>query len=202
MVTDPEPSAPLEILQADGAIPSFDTMIRTKYRHRCGNCGSDHKLRVKLVVPLEAGGHELESNAILICRACEMAADTVAPLLGTKGDRRIINFWVSRATHERMNNGMAASRGLRSSSALVRYLIASYVEDIKRFDDLDRFQDIGTSDIKMNVWVAKDQYEMFKTLVAAKSLSVTEAVRSLIGLFDSEVSPSESTHSKPDPGSY
>lgn len=200
MAIDPVSSTQLEVLQAEGAIPSFDVMIRAKYRNHCGNCGSDHKLRVKLVVPLEAGGHELESNAILICRACEMASDTVAPLLGTQGERRIINFWVSRATHERMNNGMATSRGLRSSSALVRYLIASYVSDTQRFDDLDRFQDTGTSDIKMNVWVAKDQYEVFKTLVAIKGLSVTEAVRSLIGLFDSEVSP-ESTN-PPDPGSY
>ena len=200
MVTDPEPSALPEVLQADGTIPPLDVLIRAKYRHRCGNCGSDHKLRVKLVVPLEAGGHEIESNAILICRACEMASDTSTPLPGTSGERRIINFWVSRATHTRMSNGMATSRGLRSSSALVRYLIASYVADTKRFDDLDRFQDTGTSDIKINVWVAKDQYESFKVLVAEKGLSVTEAVRSLIGLFDSEVS--ESPDSQPDPGSY
>jgi hypothetical protein len=186
-MTDVVPYDPSEVVTADGAQPSFEQRVRKQYRDRCGNCGSDHKLRVKLVVPAEAGGLEIESNAILVCRACEMAADTVAPLVGTYGDRRIINFWVSRQTYDRMTNGMATSRGLRSMSSLVRYLMASYVEDAQRFDDLDKYQDAASSDVKVNVWVPIQQYEVFKVLVAEKNMTVTDAVKSLIGLFDAEV---------------
>jgi len=165
----------------------FDSIIWEKYKSHCGNCGGQHKLKVKLVVPIEAGGREVESNAILICRACEMAADTAAPLPGEAGERRIINFWVSRHLHNRMTNGMATSRGLKSLSQLVRYLMSSYVTDVARFDDLDRYQDGSSNDVKVNVWVPMDQYETFKRLVNDRGMSVTNAVKSLIQMFDEEI---------------
>jgi hypothetical protein len=165
----------------------LEEIIWEKYKNHCGNCGGEHKLRVKLVVPVEAGGREIESNAMLICRACEMASDTAIPLPGETGARRIINFWVSRRLHDRMTNGMATSRGLKSMSQLVRYLMSSYVTDVARFDDLERYQDGTSSDVKVNVWVPMDQYETFKRLANNRGLSVTDAVKSLIQMFDEEI---------------
>lgn len=165
----------------------FEQIIFEKYKSRCGNCGGDHKLRVKMIVPLEAGGREIDSNAILICRACEMVADTSAPMAGSQGERRIINFWVSRKLHNRMTNGMTTSRGLKSMSQLVRYLMSTYVTDVQRFDDLDRYQDASSSDVKLNVWVPMDQYETFKRLVNQRGMGVTDALKALIQMFDEDV---------------
>lgn len=179
---------PVEVLPgAQAAERFFESECLDKSRHRCGNCGSEHKVRVKLIIPEDAGGRRISTNAIVVCRACEMAADTAAPLAGTQGKRRIINFWTSRQLHERMNNGMATSRGLRSLSQLIRYLMASYVADVERFDDLGQYQDTDEIDVKVNVWVPIEQYEVFKTLVDARGLSVTDAVKSLIRMFDAEV---------------
>lgn len=185
-MSDQQPAT--ESLVASGEPVSFDQLIRDKYRNRCLNCGSDHKLKVKLVVPLEAGGRKIESNGILVCRACEMSSETIAPLVGTQGERRMINFWVSRRIHDRMTNGMATSRGIRSMSSLVRYLMVSFVDDVARFDDLEQYQQDGDqSDVKVNVWVPKDQYKTFHRLVNERGLTVTDAIKGLIQMFDTEV---------------
>jgi hypothetical protein len=189
-MADPQITPVEEILS--GCIP-FEQKIREKYRDQCSNCGSGHKLRVKLVVPLEAGGFEIESNGVLLCRACEMSAETIAPLTGTQGARRMINFWVSHHIHSRMSNGMATSRGLRSMSSLVRYLMVSYVEDADRFDDLDKYQGSDPADVKVNVWVPADQYQIFHRLVRSKGLTVTDAIKGLIQMFDSEVTAHKDT---------
>lgn len=78
-------------------------------------------------------------------------------------------------------------------SSLVRYLIASYVSDAPRFDDLDKYQEGEDTEVKVNVWVPIEQYEVFKILVAEKNLTVTDAVKSLIGLFDAEVTEPKPT---------
>lgn len=167
--------------------PPFEQLVREQYKSRCGNCGGLHKLKVKLVVPPEAGGLRVASNAILICRACEMATDASACLPGTEGARRIINFWVSRQLHQRMTDGMRSSRGLKSMSALVRYLMSMYVSDVERFDDLAQYQDATVGDVKLNVWVPTEQYETFKTLANNRGLNVTDTVKALILLFDNEI---------------
>lgn len=165
----------------------FETDILEQRKYKCGNCGTDHKVRVKLVVPREAGGQLVETNAVVVCRACEMTADTAAILPGSEGARRIINFWVSRRLYDRMNTSTSSSRGLRSLSQFVRYLISSFVADEARFDDLDRYQDTDDPDVKVNVWVPIVDYEAFKKLVNERGLSVTDAVKSLIQMFDAEV---------------
>jgi hypothetical protein len=168
-----------------GGIPSFDQMVREKFKNCCGNCGGAHKLAVKMVVPEEAGGQEVASNGILICRACEMA--TEAASRGEASERRPVNFWVSRRLHDRMLNGMRAHLGFKSMGALVRYLMSLYGADPTRFDDLDRYQDSSPGEVKINVWVPYDQYELFKVKVNGRGLSVTDAVKSMILLFDAEV---------------
>jgi hypothetical protein len=174
----------IETLVATGVRP-FEQLIRERHKH-CGNCGGDHKLRVKLIVPVEAGGKEVESNAMLICRVCEMSADIAARLPGSEGRRRLINFWVSRRLHDRMVEGIAAT-GLKSMSELVRYLMTIYVADSERFDDVSRYQDSVVGDVKLNVWVPIDQYETFKPLVNKRGMSVTEAVKALFQMFDEEI---------------
>ncbi len=186
---------PAEVLSVKGSERvSFDRLIHEKYQYACVNCGSGHKLRVKLVVPLEAGGKKIESNAVLVCRACEMATEASSSLVGSEGERRPINFWVSRQLHARMTNGMSSSRGIRSISQLIRYLMVSYVDNTERFDDLDRFQNLKTNDVKINAWVPKDQYELFKSAVNARGLTVTDAVIGLIQLFDAEVTEPKLSH--------
>lgn len=176
-----------KIEQIVGSPPSFEQQIWEKHKSQCANCGGQHKLRVKMIVPAEAGGQEVVSNGVLICRACEMATDAAARP-GSEGLRRPINFWVSRRLYNRMQNGMRTHHGFKSMGALIRYLMSMYVTDANRFDDLDRYQDAATGDVKINVWVPTDQYETFKHLVNVRGLTVTGAVKSLIQVYDSALS--------------
>lgn len=171
-----------DIEKITGQPPTFEQQVYEKYKNRCANCGGDHKLAVKMVVPEEAGGQQVVSNGVLVCRACEMATEAAAR--GDESQRRPVNFWVSRKLYNRMQNGMRSNHGLKSMGALVRYLMSMYVTDPNRFDDLDRYQDGSSSDVKINVWVPNDQYETFKNLVNVRGLTVTDAVKSMIQMFD------------------
>lgn len=171
-----------DVEKVTGAPPSFEQQVGEKYKNRCANCGGEHKLAVKMVVPEEAGGLRVVNNGVLVCRACEMATEAVAR--GDESQRRPVNFWVSRRLYDRMQNGMRSNHGLKSMGALVRYLMSMYVTNPNRFDDLDRYQDGAASAVKINVWVPNDQYETFKNQVNARGLTVTDAVKSMIQMFD------------------
>lgn len=163
------------------------TQTFVHYQNQCSNCGGGDRLKAKLVVPIEAGGQEAVSNAFLICRPCEMASEIVkrssSPASGS--DTRPINFWVSRSLYTNVQNGLSHKYGFRSVSALVRFLMSKYVLDSERFDDVAQFQDDG-SDVKVNVWVPKDTYETFKTLVDKNGLTVTSALKGLIRMYEIE----------------
>jgi uncharacterized protein YpmB len=71
--------------------------------------------------------------------------------------------------------------------------MVSYVEDADRFDDLDKYQGSDPADVKVNVWVPADQYQIFHRLVRSKGLTVTDAIKGLIQMFDSEVTAHKDT---------
>jgi hypothetical protein len=60
--------------------------------------------------------------------------------------------------------------------------MSKYIVDEARFDDLERHQDSG-ADVKINVWVDVDAYTTFRQLVDARGLTVTDAVKSLILVY-------------------
>lgn len=168
------------------APPSWQEEVWERTAGRCYGCGSDHKNRVKLLVPMEAGGTECAENACLICRGCEMATDASKPKNKTS-DNRPINFWVSRRLFQRMDNGLCSNKGFNSKSALIRYLMAKYIQDDVQFDDLEQYQDAaGTDSARINAWVPMDTYETFKAMLDRRGMSVTEAVIALVMVYEME----------------
>lgn len=152
----------------------------------CANCGGEHKVSPRLVVPLEAGGKRVLSNSVLLCRACELASGIVPRRIGDN-DRRLINIWVS----DSLNAKLRARRDqgeAKSIGSFVRYLMGKYVADQRRFDDLAQYQDSGT-DVRLNIWVDADLYTTFKTLVDSEGLTVTSALKSLFCMYEAEASP-------------
>ena len=167
--------------------PSWQQEVWDRTEGKCCNCGSKHKVRVKLIVPEEAGGTKAASNATLICRACEMATDSSAPK--TKhSNNRPINFWVSRRLFNRMNNGLCSDRGFKSKSALIRYLMGKYIQTEPQFDDLEQYQDAeGVDAVKVNAWVPKETYSTFQAMVQKRDMTVTDAIKSLVMVFEEDV---------------
>lgn len=166
----------LEQLDAQGR--SLEQAALVNAEGCCASCGGDHKLRARQVVPPEAGGRATLENSIVLCRACEMAFDTVSGRRGSTA-KRPINFWVSRALYDSIK-GMRGSMG-----ALVRYLMCKYLEDPDRFDDLSGWEAPG-SEVKINVWVAPTVYEAFKNAVNARELTVTVSLKALLLMYRQE----------------
>lgn len=162
----------------------WEKRIYQRYRNRCANCGNTERLRVKMVVPLEAGGHMSDSNGVLLCRSCEMAADAVKGR-SKAGDQRLVNFWVSRRLFERIQEGLKTYKAFNSMGTLVRYLICKYIEDEARFDDLELYQDEG-ADTKLNVWVDRKHYDTFKVLLDKRGVTVTDTLKSLIRMYEEQ----------------
>ena len=159
--------------------------IRDVHQHKCANCGGTDRLVVKMIIPLEAGGKLVLSNGTLICRACEMAADSAANAKTSDRPRRPLNFWVSRPMYDHLVSGLQAHNGFGSMAALVRYLMSLYVTSMDRFDDLSNYQDTGT-DVKINVWVDRGEYDKFKTSVNGRGMTVTDAIKSMILMYQTE----------------
>ena len=130
-------------------------------RGKCVNCGSEDKLRIRMIVPDAAGGKKVVENGVLLCRPCSMASDTASP--HRSAPRRPVNFWVSRELHNRLTNGLKTRNGFTSMGAMVRYLMQKYVVDSGLFDDLYQYQDSRQAEVKINVWVDSDQYGTFKS---------------------------------------
>lgn len=139
-----------------------------------------------MVVPLEAGGQYVEFNGVLLCRSCEMASETYAK--SAVPTERLLNFWVSRKLSDRLQLGLKTASGFNSMGSLIRYLLAKYVEDESRFDDLELYQDRG-ADVKINVWVEKDRYNTFKAMLDKRGITVTDAIKSLIVMYQEQAEP-------------
>ena len=166
--------------------PTWEQEVWDRTNGRCCNCGGDSKVRIKLIVPEEAGGQKIASNAVVICRACELVTDASKPKM-LHANNRPINFWTSRKLFNRMENGVCSDNGFKSKSALIRYLMNKYISDEGQFDDLEQYQDCVEADAaKVNAWVPKDTYETFKARMDRRGMSVTDAIKALIMVFDEE----------------
>jgi len=100
-------------------------------------------------------------------------------------DQRLVNFWVSRRLFDRIQEGLQTYKAFNSMGSLVRYLISKYIEDESRFDDLELYQDEG-ADSKLNVWVERDRYDTFKVLLDKRGMTVTDAIKSLIRMYEEQ----------------
>lgn len=166
--------------------PDWQQEVWARCKNKCSGCGSTAKLTLKLIVPEVAGGQRAPANAYIICRACEIATDASRPKM-RHANNRPINFWVSRRLFERMNNGLCSDTGFKSKSALIRYLMGKYIGSEKQFDDLEQYQDTeGADDAKVNAWVPKDTYETFKTLLDRRGMTVTDAIKALVMVYEDE----------------
>jgi hypothetical protein len=155
------------------------------WNETCVGCGGVDKLRIYALGPESAVGGSSECRGVLLCRTCSIARDLASlPSGPASGDStRPINFWISRRLHGRLTNGIGRKHGFRSTAALVRYLMTKYVEDSSRFDDLEQWQDSG-ADVKVNVWVPINMYDSFKAITQNRGLTVTDALRGLIRLYE------------------
>jgi hypothetical protein len=159
--------------------------VMHQHQERCGNCGGTDRLKVHMVVPEEAGGKLEGTNGTVLCRTCEMAKESVER--SARGaERRPVNFWVSRKLYTRIDESLRTRNGFVSIGSLVRYLMTKYVVDPARFDDIERYQDFGGADVKLNVWVDADTYETFREVLAQQRMTVTEALKALIQVYDEE----------------
>jgi hypothetical protein len=180
----PDGSVVVELLgQPDWTYGLWEAAILERARDKCSNCGSTHKVRVCMIVPLEAGGKLLLENGTTLCRACEMAAEVVTRA-SPGGAERPVNFWVSRRLYDKIK----ALNGFTSTGSLVRFLMGKFVTDAERFDDLAQWQENG-SDVKINVWVDRKIYETFKTTVSDRGMTVTDALKALIRVYEEETDP-------------
>lgn len=152
--------------------------------NKCMHCGSKEKIDLKLIVPESAGGKWLESNIVVLCRSCEMAIDSVTRMENNT-NRKAINFWVSSKLYNYLQQISKHQRGFSSMGSLVRYLMQKYVENPDKFEDLDQYQSIG-ADVKINVWVGSDIYEEFKKVSEKNDRTVTETIKALIIIYETE----------------
>jgi len=176
----------LEIVKGDDRRSSWESVVLSEGRGKCANCGSEDRLRARMIVPEVAGGKLIPSNGIVLCRTCELAMDTASRYVEPSQKKRPVNFWVSKKLYDRLHNE-SEKTSFKSMAGLVRFLMTKYVSDPDRFDDLGNYQDSGT-DVKVNVWVESDIYERFKELVDRRGSTVTDALKGLIGMFENEAS--------------
>ena len=170
-------------LSDDQKMHLFEQALLERAKDVCSNCGSDHKVRARMIVPLEAGGKFSFDNGTTLCRACEMASSVVSRS-PTGAAQRPVNFWVSR----RMYDKVKLLNGFNSTGSLVRFLMSKFVLHDDQFDDLNLWQEDG-SDMKINVWVDRKIYAEFKTLVNDRGMTVTDSFKALIRMYEEEAEP-------------
>lgn len=152
----------------------------------CANCGSEHKVSPRLIVPQEAGGKLTLSNSVALCRACELASTTALKRVG-EPNRRLVNIWVSDRLYKRLQASKETGQA-QSMGALVRYLMSKYVAEQSRFDDLAQYQEQG-ADVRLNIWVDAPLYATFKALVDGQNMTVTSALKALFCMYEAEATP-------------
>ena len=158
--------------------------IWARSSQKCENCGATQRLRLLMVVPVEAGGQYVLRNGIVLCRTCEVAKDRASRSKPT--DQRPINFWLSRGLYDRLRANLGAE--FRSMAALVRYLMGLYVDGhlSGAYEDVLQYQDTE-SDMKVNVWVDSEAYRKFKAACDHNGATVTAVLRGLIKMYDFEM---------------
>lgn len=185
------PDGRTELLSSDSKVATVSrwrNAVLDKYRDKCSGCGSDMNIAVHMIVPEVAGGKYEVDNGVVLCRTCEMARAAVEQGKDRKNKRRPANVWISRRLYARMQTSLHGSKGFRSMGSLVRFMMDSLVADPSRFQDLKNYQDSG-SDVKINIWVNIAAYDKFKEIVSNNGLTVTDAIKGLILMYETEVVP-------------
>lgn len=145
---------------------------------RCANCGTTEFLAHRMVVPEAVGGKDVPTNYVLLCRACEFAAS-----LGSQNDPcRAVNVYLSRTLYDRVRNTIAVKNGHASLSSLARFLVASYIQNPERYEDISNYQDDGT-DVRANMWLDGTVYDEFKRVVFAQGLTVTDVLKGMLQMY-------------------
>jgi hypothetical protein len=176
----------LEVVNGEDPQAAWEKEVREAGKDRCGNCGSDdHHVRVRMIVPVEAGGQYVVGNGMLLCRACDLTLDLTTRHTEPVRDKRPVNFWVSRQLFHRLQTG-SSKTSFRSSAGLLRFLMSKYVLDPERFDDLGSYVQDSGMDVKVSVWVEADIYGRFKELTTKNGFTVTDALKGLISMFEAE----------------
>lgn len=174
---------------AEKPIPrtEWERAVLDRHRNKCANCGSDIRVRVRPVVPVESGGEYVPSNGTVLCRCCDLAMDSRPREL--KGEeKQPVNFWVSRSLHDRILRSFEKKNGFIGMGPLVRFMMSKFVVDEGRFDDLEQWQDEGT-DVKVNLLADGRTYDSFKRLANKRGLTVTDAIKSLLVMYLEEAVP-------------
>ena len=179
---------PAGVLMVDEEIDkrAWAQLVMEAARGLCANCGSEHKVSPRLIVPQDVGGKLTKANSVALCRACELASNLSPKRVGEE-DRRLVNIWVSERLYKRLQDRKSEGQ-TQSMGALVRYLMSKYVAEQSRFDDLAQYQDQG-ADVRLNVWVDAPLYATFKTMVDGQNMTVTSALKSLFCMYEAEASP-------------
>jgi hypothetical protein len=196
-MSDEIPSIPInedvvEFLQASDKSKE-DAWFRAVWEHyggKCGNCGSDQNIAVRMIVPEAAGGKAVLTNGHVICRTCEVA-QTAVRKAEEHGiiPKRPICVWVSRKLYDTIQEALQSKNGFNSMAGLTRYMMKLLVEHPERFSDLENYQDRG-SDLKINLWVDAEDYDRFKSVLSDRNLTVTDGIKGLMLLYTTESAPS------------
>lgn len=149
----------------------------------CANCESSQQISERLIVPKEAGGLDKASNRVNLCRKCSFSMDRLASLSSNKTEGDIsINFWVSNDFQRLLDEIILKDTHHKSIGSLVRYVINKFCENPFMFNDLDLYQDSENS-IKRNVRVNSNQYNIFKSHLIARKITVTDTIKALIFIY-------------------
>jgi hypothetical protein len=179
----------VEVVKGDEASPAWvwSSQVWEAYRNKCASCGGKEKLRASLIVPEGAGGARDVRNSVLLCRTCEFARDLInrPKTPGSGHTTRPINFWISSSLYAKLKNGLSHDYGFKSLASLVRFLMSTYVSDVAHFNDVENYLDRG-ADVKINVWVPKDTYAIFQTITTKHGSTVTDTLRGLLRMYESE----------------
>lgn len=185
-----EPTEPSEHIgsadQARDLEADWRRDILSKYGGRCANCGSQDRVRPKLIVPIQAGGQYKLSNGVLLCRVCDMTSAARSKGSGdSEENRRAVTISVSRGFHEGFRDALETRNGFGSMSAVARFMVSTFIQDPSRFDDLENYQDEG-QDTRLNLWIGLASYTTFRSIIAKRGLTVTEALKALILMYQDQ----------------
>lgn len=174
---------PDEVIEGAGS-PEQSLVARVLSREplRCAGCGSVHKLRVALIVPIAQGGQYTESNATVLCSLCQRAHIPSAERERRyQGEFRYLNVWVSAALGNRVMQERDTGR-IASVNALICAVISRYVELPHAYPDLTSYVDAGT-ETKLNARVDAALYVSFQRLAEETKTTVTDAVKALLLIY-------------------
>lgn len=166
-----------------GSVISFEADVRAFHGGRCAGCGSTDRTRVRLIVPLEAGGKKVLSNGTVVCRTCEFGEIRERQEEPSPNAKKLLNVWVSEELHAWIQTHIP----FQGASALARYLIELYLSsDSVRYDDLHLYQD-PTAAVRCFVYVPAAMHTAFKARATRDGFTLTQALIGLIILYRIEV---------------